>query len=314
MGLGFESLEITSAFEPVISRPEQDYAHMAFNNLFLNFEKLESGSILIKRKKRGEAQKEYFLGVSLYTEAETIGELEYEIDKEKFMGKGINNIPEMILNSKPYSKNTGIGTDPIIAMKRTFKIAPGETIMLDLIITVDGNRQNIIDNLNKYENTNVITKTFELSKAKVEAENIYLGVKGKEIEDYQTMLGFLLFQNPTKSEVLEKLPKRQYLQSELWKFGISGDLPILLIKVKDENDIYIIPEILKAYEYFRAKNIKLDLVILNKEVSSYDNYIKYEIENAIQAKQFGFLKNQFGGIFVINENELSRRRFRFTRF
>lgn len=306
IGNNFESLEITCAFEPVISRPEQDYAHMAFNNLFLNFEKLESGSILIKRKKRGEAQKEYYLGASLYTESETIGDLEYEIDKEKFMGKGINDIPEMIKNSKPYSKNTGLGTDPILAMKRTIKIPPGETFILDFIITIDEKREAVIDNLNKYENTNIITRTFELSKAKVEAENIYLGIKGKDIEDYQKMLRFLLLQNPTKSGNLKKLTKRVYSQSELWKFGISGDLPILLAKIGDANDVYIIYELLKAYEFFRAKNVKIDLIFLNEEINSYDHYIRFEIENAIQNKQLGYLKNKPGGIFIINEKELSK--------
>ena len=306
IGLNFENLEITGCFEPIISRPEQDYAHMTFNNLFLNFERLESGSILIKRKKRGETQKELFLGVSLYTESETIGDLEYEIDKEKFMGKGINTIPEMIKNSKPYSKNTGLVTDPIIAMKRTVKIPPGETVTLDFIITIDGKRENIISNLNKYENTNVVTRTFELTKAKVEAENIYLGIKGKNIEDYQKMLSMLLFQNPTRSEVISKLEKRVYSQNELWKFGISGDLPILLAKIGDINDSYFIYEILKAYEFFRAKNIKIDLVFLNEELNSYDHYIRFEIENAIQNKQLSFLKNQFGGIFIINKKDLSK--------
>ena len=305
-GLNFESLEITGYFEPIISRFEQDYAHMAFNNLFLNFERLESGSILIKRKKRGEGQKEYFLGVSLYTEWETIGDLEYEIDKEKFLGKGINIVPEMIKHSKPYSKNTGIGTDPIIAMKRTLKIPPGEVVVLDFIITIDEKRENVIENLNKYENTNVITRTFDLAKAKVEAENIYLGVKGKDIENYQKMLSMLLFQNPTKKDVINNLPKRVYSQSELWKYGISGDLPILLAKIRDVNDVYIIYELLKAYEFFRAKNIKIDLVFLNEETNSYDHYIKFELENAIQNKQLGYLKNKQGGIFIINKKDLSK--------
>ena len=220
-GLNFENLEITSFLEPVISRPEQDYAHPAFNNLFLNFEKLDTGSVLIKRKKRGEAQREYYLGVDFFTEAETIGDLEYEIDKEKFVGKENFGTPEMIKNSKPYSKNTGIVLDPIIAIKRTVKLEPGEIITLDLIITIDENKEKVIENLNKFENTNVITKTFDLTKAKVEAENIYLGVKGTEIEIYQKMLSLLLFQNPTKTDTLKLLPKRVYSQSELWKFGIS---------------------------------------------------------------------------------------------
>ena len=60
------------------------------------------------------------------------------------------------------------------------------------------------------------------------------------------------------------------MQSELWKYGISGDLPIILVKVKDVNDIDIIKEILKAYEFFRIKNISIELVILDEEKHSYE--------------------------------------------
>ena len=44
-----------------------------------------------------------------------------------------------------------------------------------------------------------------------------------------------------------------YEQSELWKYGISGDLPIILVKVKDLNDSDVIKQILKAFEFFRIK-------------------------------------------------------------
>jgi len=86
IGNNTETLEITSCFEPVLSTDMQDYAHTAFNNLFLIFNKTEDGSILIKRKKRGEKQKDVFLGVNLYTENGIIGDVEYEIDKEIIEG------------------------------------------------------------------------------------------------------------------------------------------------------------------------------------------------------------------------------------
>ena len=101
----------------------------------------------------------------------------------------------------------------------------------------------------------------------------------------------MLFQNPLKQCTLEKIAKRDYKQSDLWKFGISGDLPIILVKIKDTNDIYIINELLKAYEMYLAKGIKVDLVILNEEELEYEQYVKEEIETAIINKQLGYLKN-----------------------
>ena len=299
-------LEITNYFEPVLSRPMQDYAHMAFNNLFLTFEKLENENILVKRKKRGVNEKDIYLGISFYTEHETIGEFEVEIDKEKFLGKTYNLIPEMVRDSKPYSQNMGLVTDSCLATKRTIKIMPGEEIILDLILCVSKNKETILDLLKKYKNTKIITKTIELARAKVEAETIYLGLKGTDIEKYQKLLSYILFNNPLKKIVLEKLSKRIYSQSSLWKYGISGDIPIILVKIEDLNDMYVVKDILKAHEYFRSKNIKVDLIILNGEENSYDQYVNYEIENAILNRQVEYLKNISGGIFVLNRNQIDK--------
>ena len=83
-----------------------------------------------------------------------------------------------------------------------------------------------------------------------------------------------------------------------------GDLPILLVKIKDVNDSYIIEDVLKAYEFFRSKNIKIDLVILNGETNSYENFLRERIESMIQNKQLLYMKNTFGGIFTINKTEI----------
>ena len=304
-GTNEETLEITNYFEPVLSKPMQDYAHMAFNNLFLNFEKIDD-DILVKRKKRGTNEMDIYLGTCLYTEHETIGELEFEIDKEKFFENKQELIPEMVKESKPFSKNLGLVTDPSLAMKRTIKIMPGEKVVFDLLIAVSYEKETIVKLLEKYKNTKLITKTLDLVRAKVEAETIYLGLKGKDIERYQKLLSYIILNNPLKKLTLNNLQKRIYSQSKLWKYGISGDLPIILIKIEDLNDMHVIQDVLKAYEFFRTKNIKTDLVILNKEENSYDQYVNYEIENAILNKQMEFLKNQFGGIFVINSNQIEK--------
>ena len=284
----------------------QDYAHMAFNNLFLTFERVENDNVIIKRKKRGINEKDIYLATSLYTEHETIGELEIEIDKEKFLGKKQNLIPKMVRDSKPYSQNMGLVTDPALAMKRTIKIMPGEKIIFDLIICISTKKDIALELLQKYRNTNVITKTFELARAKVEAETIYLGLKGTDIEKYQKLLSYTIFNNPLKKLVLKNLPKKVYSQSSLWKYGISGDLPIILLKIEDLNDMYVVKDMLKAHEFFRSKNIKVDLVILNNEANSYEQYVNYEIENALLNRQIEYLKNVSGGIFIINTNQIEK--------
>lgn len=87
-----------------------------------------------------------------------------------------------------------------------------------------------------------------------------------------------------------------------------------MVKIKDVNDSYIIEDILKAYEFFKSKNIKIDLVILNREINSYENFLREKIENIIQNKQLSYMKNTFGGIFTINETEIKKEELELLNF
>ena len=89
----------------------------------------------------------------------------------------------------------------------------------------------------------------------------------------------MIFENPIKQSMIEKYSKKEYRQNELWKYGISGDYPIILVKIKNVNESYVINEILKAYESLKVKNIKTEIVILDEEKHSYENYVREEIEN-----------------------------------
>ena len=303
-----EVLEITSYFEPVLSKKEQDYAHPAFNNLFLIFDyDEETNSLIVKRKKRELQDKEMYLAANLSTNGETIGDLEYEIDEEKFIGRGNFGKPQMVVNSNPLSKKIGLVTEPIVALKRTVKIEPNEKTTINLIISVSEEKEEVLNNIKKYKMEENIEKAFELSKAQIEAESRYLRIKGKEIKEYEKILSYIIFNNPAKKFILDKLPKRTYMQSDLWKYGISGDLPIILVKIKDISDSYIIGEVLKCYEFIRTKKVEVEIVILDEEKYSYENFVREEIENIILNKHMSYLKNIRGGIFELNKNEMERK-------
>ena len=305
-----EILEVTGFIEPTLSNRMQDYAHRAFNNLFLSYEYIEAiNTVLVKRKAHSNNEKDFYMAVNLYTQENIIGDIEYEIDKEKFFGRCNYKIPKEVENSMPFTKKIGYTLDPIVAIKNTVKIRPEETIYMDLIISVGEEKENVIKNLVKFMNNENIKRTFELLKAKNEAENRYLGIKGKDIEVYQKMLSYLLFSPKVSIKKNYNNENNKYLISDLWKYGISGDLPIILVKIKDVNDIDIIKEVLSAHEFFRVKNIKVDLVILNEEKESYENYVRDAIQTEILNKNMAYLLNIPGGIYCLDniDNKQDKR-------
>lgn len=188
-GSSEEVLEVSSYFEPVLSSKEQDYAHLAFNNLFLMYEYDEDKKCLIvKRKTRNKEEEEIQLATALIVDNDKNLDFEYEIEQERFFGRGNIGIPNMVKNSQPFSKQIGLVTEGVVALKQTIKIQPKEKVTLSLIISVGEERQKVIQNLERYNKKETIAKTVKLSRARVEAESMYLGIKAKEIQTYQQLL------------------------------------------------------------------------------------------------------------------------------
>ena len=283
-GIEDETIEITSFLEPLISEKEQDYAHRAFNKLFLEYEIIED-TILIRRKSRDKSKSDMFLAVNLYAENEIIGETEFEVDKEKFYGREAIGLPKTVESSIPLGRNIGLTTEPIVAIKNTVKIKANEKVAFNLIMCVSESKEKVIELINKFTNSETIKRNIELAK---------------EIDLCQKILGYLIFPNPLKRIINKNKKVISAYVSELWKYGISGDLPILLVKVKDISDIEILKQVINVYEYLRVKNINIDLVIVDEEQHSYENYTREGIINIILNKNMGYLQNIRSGIFVLN--------------
>ena len=309
LGNSEETIEVNTYMEPILSTLSQDYSHKAFNNLFMSFEFLENmDTIVAKRRARDSKVSDMYMAVNLYTENETVGELEYELDKEKFVGRQNFELPIAVKDSIPLGRKMKRTTDPIIAMRRTINILPGEKVVLNLIIAVSENRDKAISLVQECRNNEIITRNMNLAKAKVEAESMYLGIKAVNIENYQNMLKYLIFQNPLKLLMYKGKIPEEAPTTELWKYGISGDLPILLVKIRDVSDMEVVRDALKAYEYFRVKNVKIDLVFLNEEKKTYENYVYEEIQNAILDSNLAYMQNVNGGIFVLSNLEKESKR------
>lgn len=214
-----EVLEVSAYLEPILSTFMQDYAHPVFNNLFITTEYIEElNSILVKRRKRSKEENDIYLAINLNSREYLIGDIEYEIDKAKLNGRTNINVPNMIENSKPFSKETGLTVESAIALRASIKIEPKQETNLNLIIAVSEDRGEALRLLEKYKNEEGIKQVFELSRARLEAENKYLGVSIEDEQTYQKLLGYLLYQNPLKSLYLPQLPNEKYLQEDLWKY------------------------------------------------------------------------------------------------
>lgn len=296
MGNSEEVLEVISYFEPSLSYKMEEYSHPTFNKLFMKLEEQNNNIIFEKKNRQKNTSK--FLATTLYTENEQIVDFEYEIDKEKFLEREKFNVLEAIKNQNNFSKQIKQVIAPVIAMKRTIKIRAKEVANINLIISVSNNKEEAISNLDNVKSEEEIIRILNIARARSEEEGKYLQVNNEKINIYCKLLKYILLPNSVNTK--KELENAQI--DSLWKHGISGDIPILLVKIKNAQDIIMIEEILSAYEYYRAKKIFLDLVIIDEEIDVYEKFVKNSINELISNKQLEYLKNISSGIFILEKS------------
>ena len=290
-GILKEKFEIYSYLEPLLSTQKEDIAHPTYNNMFLKFEYIKEKELLLVS--RNIKDKTIYLGIKLLRKDNQ--EIEIELEKDKFFGRNYK-FPKAVTDSSNFTNEIKEVVEPIIAIKTKIDVKPKEKEEVDLLLYVSENKDGLIENIEKM-NIEKVKQTLELAKAKSEEEIKFLEQNGDKIENNQRILG----------HILEKdLPKEiniDYKIEEVWKFGISGDNPIILVEIKNVEEIYIVEEILESIEFFNVKKIRIDLCILNNEKVSYETFVKDEINEAIKNHRLEYLRNN--QIFVFNKNEMS---------
>ena len=137
-----------------------------------------------------------------------------------------------------------------------------------MLIACSDNKEELLEDINTLKNETDITTMLELSMAKMQEEIKYLNLSNKKVELYQKMLSYIIFTNRLKENKIDESIKIK--QSYLWRFGISGDNPIILAKINNMQDLYVIDQLMEAYKYFTIKNIDVDLVIVHAEENIYE--------------------------------------------
>jgi len=73
--------------------------------------------------------------------------------------------------------------------------------------------------------------------------------------------------------------------SLLWAHGISGDVPIIVARVADNSDLEMVRQLLLAHEYWRMKQLSVDLVILNERPPSYAQDVQVSLEALVRGSR-----------------------------
>ena len=207
---------------------------------------------------------------SVHVHGKPIGPLEYETDRSRFVGRGSSyRIPTVIETNQRLSGTTGAVLDPILSLRRCVEVEPGATVQLTFITGLASSEEKALAIAEHFSSASRIQHTFDLAQIESHLELRRLNLTTQQINVFQFIAAQLFYLNYSRKGRSEYLRKNVKDQSTLWAYGISGDLPIVLVHLKDEDGLDLAAQILQAHRYWKLKDLSVDLVLLSAQQGSY---------------------------------------------
>jgi len=307
-------IEVTSYAEVVLAPLSADLAHRVFSNLFVQTEILPAQqAILCTRRRRMPGEQVPWMFHLLAAPGVIADTPSYETDRAQFIGRGRTAANPMALDSpsnpqrspQRLSNTDGPVLDPIVAVRRTLTLSPDKAATVQIISGVADTREEALALLEKYCDRHFVERAFEMAWFQSQEVLRHLNVSEADAQVYGRLASSVIHANALRRAAPSIIARNQLRQSGLWRFAISGDLPIVLLRIGNRNRIDIAKQALQAHAYWRMKGLATDLVIVNEDFSGYRAVLHDQIIGIINTGPDAQIIDKPGGIFVRRVEELS---------
>jgi cyclic beta-1,2-glucan synthetase len=300
-------IELTSYAEVVLTTPAADATHPSFSNLFVETKILRKRSaILCTRRPRSKDERTPWMLHLIAAEKIEIDEVSYETDRMKFIGRGRTAADPMALTgSSKLSDSEGSVLDPIVAIRCVFTINPGETSRVNFITGIAETRAAAIELIDKYHDVRMADRVYDLAWTHNQMIMQQLNIAEADIQLYERLVSAILYISPTWRASPSVLLSNHSGQSGLWAYRISGDYPIVLLRIGDRSYIELAHQLLRAHAYWRMMGLAVDLVIWNEDSSGYRQHLQDDIMGLISSCTQACALDRPGGVFVLHTDQIS---------
>jgi cyclic beta-1,2-glucan synthetase len=309
LGNRVREVELTSYAEIVLATEASDTAHPAFSKMFVQTEfDTEVGAILATRRLRTPNEVPIWAAHLAVAEGESVGEIQFETDRARFLGRGrdVSNAVSVI-DGRPLSDTVGTVLDPIFSVRRRLRIPAGATARVAFWTIIAPTRAEALDLVDKHRDSNAFERAVTLAWTQAQVQLHHLRVNADEAHLFQRIANRVLYSDPTLRPSSDLLRRGEGGQSKLWPAGISGDLPIVLVRIDEIEDVEIVRELVRAHEYWRMKRLGVDLVILNERPPSYHQELQGALEGMVRsgAARSPEDESTSGNVFVLRADLVS---------
>lgn len=295
-GFTARMIELTTYMELALAPFAADDAHPAFSKLFIETEYVEElTTLLATRRRRSPTDPEVWVAQFILGQGPAINEVEYETSRAQFLGQG-NDVTSAsaMTGDAVLSKTTGAVLDPVFAQRRRVRVLPGQQVCCTIWTLVADSREAVLDMVDRHRQQAACERARILAWTQSRIQLRHLSIDIDEADLFQRLAGHLIYANTSMRASSRVIQNNIPPQSALWPQGISGNKPILLARIDAAEDIGVIRQLLRAHEYWSAKRLAVDLVILNDRRASYMQDLQVEIDNLVRKMRISAVRETFG--------------------
>ncbi|HEY5046593.1 MAG TPA: glucoamylase family protein [Rhizomicrobium sp.] len=309
-GTRARDIEVTSYAELALARQPDDVAHPAFAKLFVETEfEPDLGAILATRRRRSSGDPLVWAAHLAVVEGDATGEVQFETDRARFLGRGQTVRSAVAMTEGwPLSNTSGPVLDPIFSLRRRVTIPRGSTVRIAFWTLVAASRDDVIDLADKHRDAMAFERATTLAWTQAQMQLHHLGISTDEAHLFQRLANHVLYSDATLRPPADVLMRGARKVSTLWAQGISGDLPIVVVSIAEQEDLELVRQLLRAHEYWRLKQLAVDLVILNERAASYVQDLQIALDALVRMNQSMprlASDDSRGAVFVVRADMIS---------
>ncbi|MBR2743221.1 MAG: hypothetical protein IKD89_06470 [Clostridia bacterium] len=285
-------------FEPVLSPFSEDAAHPAFSNLFIETSYNESDRLLIvKRRARDGSGAAAYLVAAFFGDTDAI----FVTTSKRCVRTRLSGACELPHEAMCAEESVFGGvTEPCVFARADKTIIKGERVTLGAVIAAGKSLSELLTLARSCRSKSEADIIIKEAAARTAAEND-IGRLSDDIRRRALSLLPCLYKNmPARDALAPHIEANTLKKSALWKYGVSGDLPIMLVRYGDEDDRGKLWDALRTFLLFYMRGEEADLVVLYRESGEYMRPVERQIRAAAQKLRLGALIGARGGVHLIN--------------
>jgi cellobiose phosphorylase len=300
-------LEVTSYAEVVLAQQAADVTQTAFGKLFVQTQIIPQYHALLCTRRPRSAQEQS--PAMFHLLAGQVGELQdisYETDRLAFIGRG-NTLaaPQALGDSRHLGGSQGSVLDPIVAIRCHIVLAAGESAVLDFVTGAAEHRAGCMALIEKYHDRHLADRALEVAASHSGITLRQINASETDALLYCRLARLVIYSSALLRAAPNVIMQNRRGQSGLWGYAISGDLPIVLLKIADSEHIELARQLIQCHAYWRLKGLAVDLVIWNEDHASYRQRLQDQIMGLIATGTEANNIDRPVGIFVRSAEQIS---------